>query len=113
MELRDGECQEFTSMITLRNWWPIASLPEKFDPEIFKEFYANAFAGKESKSREKVSILRGVWVPYNADWINEKIGGTVISPISSFERSEEVVDDYTTMRNEGELDLQTTLEKIC
>jgi hypothetical protein len=88
-------------MITLRNWWPIVSLPERFDPEIFKEFYANAFGGKESKSRDIVSIVRGVRVPYNADWINEKIGRTVISPISSFERSEEVVDDYTRMRNQG------------
>ena len=46
VELRDGECQEFTNMLTLRNWWSIASLPEKFDPEIVKEFYANAFGEK-------------------------------------------------------------------
>ena len=81
--MRDGECQEFTGMLTLFNWWSIASLPEKFDPEIVKEFYANAFGGKDTKSREKVSTVCGIRVPYDADWINEKIGGGVISPISA------------------------------
>ena len=100
-------------MLTLRNWWSIASLPEKFDPEIVKEFYANTFWGKETKTREKVSVVRGIRVPYNANWVNEKIGGGIISPISSYERSEGVVDDFTRMRNQGELDLQTTLERIC
>ena len=54
-------------MLTLCNWWSIASLPEKFDLEIVKEFYANAFGGKDSKSREKVSTVRGIQVPYDAD----------------------------------------------
>ena len=92
-------------MLTLRNWWSIASLPEKFDPEIVKEFYANAFGGKDTKTREKVSIVRGIRVSYDADWINEKIGGGVISPISAYERSEGVVDNFTRMRNQGDLDL--------
>jgi hypothetical protein len=48
----------------------------------------NAFGGKDSKTREKVSIVRGIREPYDADWIDEKIGGGVISPISSYERSE-------------------------
>jgi hypothetical protein len=60
-----------------------------------------------------VSTIRGIQVPYDADWINEKIGGGVISPISAYERSEGVVDDFTRMRNQGDLDLQTTLERIC
>ena len=113
LELQDGESQEFTGMLTLRNWWSIASLPEKFDPEIVKEFYANTFWGKETKTREKVSVVRGIRVPYNANWVNEKIGGGIISPISSYERSEGVVDDFTRMQNQGDLDLQTTLERIC
>jgi hypothetical protein len=112
VELRDGECQEFTGMLTLRNWWSIASLPEKFDLEIVKEFYANAFGGKDTKTREKVSIGREIHVPYDADWINEKIGGGVISPISSYDRIEGVVDDFTRMRNQGDLDLQTTQEDL-
>ena len=88
VELRDGESQEFTGMLTLHNWWSIALLLEKFDPEIVKEFYANAFGGKDTKTREKVSTVRGIRVPYDADWINEKIDGGVISPISAYERSE-------------------------
>ena len=99
-------------MLTLRNWWSIASLPEKFDPEIVKEFYANAFGGKDTKTREKVSTVRGIRVPYDADWINEKIGGGVFSPISAYARSEGVVDDFTRMRNQGDLDLQTTQEDL-
>ena len=79
--MRDGECPEFTQMLTRRNWWPLASLPEKFDPDIVKEFYANAYGGKDSKSWEKVSVVRGTRVPYTADWINEKIGNSVI-PLS-------------------------------
>jgi hypothetical protein len=108
VELRDGECQEFTGMLTLHNWWSIASLLEKFDLEIVKEFYANAFGGKDTKTREKVSVVRSIQVPYDVDWINEKIHGGVISPISTYERSEGVVNDFTRMRNQGDLDLQTT-----
>ena len=67
VELRDGECPEFTQMLTRRNWWPLASLPEKFDLDIVKEFYANAYGGKDSKSREKVSVVRGTRVPYTLD----------------------------------------------
>ena len=46
-------------MLTHRNWWPLASLLEKFDPDIVKELCANAYGGKDSKSREKVSVVRG------------------------------------------------------
>ena len=113
VELRDGECPEFTQMLTRRNWRPLASLPEKFDPYIVKEFYANAYGGKDSKSREKVSVVRGTRVPYTADWINEKIGNSIISPISSFQRNEVVMDDYARMRSQGEFDLESTLAKIC
>jgi hypothetical protein len=77
------------------------------------EFYANAYGAKDSKAWEKMSMVRGVRVPYNPDWINEKIGNSIISPISSFNRSEGVLDDYTHMRNPGEFDLETTLAKIC
>jgi hypothetical protein len=57
VELRDGECQEFTGMLTLRNWWPIASLLEKFDPEIVKEFYANAFGEKKARLGKKSPLF--------------------------------------------------------
>jgi hypothetical protein len=62
VELRDGECQEFTDMLTLCNWWSIASLLE-----IVKKFYANTFGGKDTMTREKVSVVRGIRVPYDAD----------------------------------------------
>jgi hypothetical protein len=100
-------------MLTRCNWWPLASLPEKFDPDIVKEFYANAYGGKDSKLREKVSVVRGIRAPYTTDWINEKIGNLAISPIYSFQRSKGVLDDYTRMRNQGELDSESTLAKIC
>jgi hypothetical protein len=42
--------EEFTQMLTSCNWWPLPSLPEKFDLNIVREFYANAYGGKDSKA---------------------------------------------------------------
>ena len=40
--LKEGDCDEFRSVLTHRNWWTLATPPPKFDPVIVKEFYANA-----------------------------------------------------------------------
>jgi hypothetical protein len=41
--------------------------PGEVRPRDFQEFYANAFGGKDTKIHEKVFVVRGIRVPYDAD----------------------------------------------
>ncbi|KAL5191487.1 hypothetical protein HKD37_04G010761 [Glycine soja] len=49
----------------------------KFDPEIVMEFYANAWPTEEGV-RDKHSWVRGQWIPYDEDAINQFLGHPLV-----------------------------------
>jgi len=51
----------------------LASPPPKFDPEIIYEFYANVW-GERQPAEERRSRVRGIWVPFDPQSINNLLG---------------------------------------
>jgi len=48
-----------------------------YDPEIVVEFYANAWPMEEGV-RDKRSWVRGQWIPFNEDAINQFLGHSLV-----------------------------------
>lgn len=73
VELKAGECDEFTDNLAYRHWNLLSTLPDKFDPIIVREFYANAFHCKKDNTGnydQRFSMVRGVKVKYDPNAIN-------------------------------------------
>ena len=49
----------------------------KYDPEIVIEFYANAWPTEEGVMNKR-SWVRGQWIPYDEDAINQLLGHPLI-----------------------------------
>jgi len=49
----------------------------KFDPEVVLEFYANAWPTEEGV-RDMRSWVRGQWIPFNADALNQFLGDLLV-----------------------------------
>ncbi|CAL0333349.1 unnamed protein product [Lupinus luteus] len=86
--LEDGEIPLFTDVLDALNWWILASPADKYDPEVVREFYANAYPvdgdGEELAYRSWVrgkvilfdrdtihALLHEPSGPADYDWINE------------------------------------------
>ena len=67
--MRDGEYAEFQEEIAQRQWAQLVSPMAKYDPEIVREFYANAWPTEEGV-RDKRSWVRGQWILFDKDAIN-------------------------------------------
>lgn len=75
-------------------WGILASPNDKFDPDIVREFYANAFPIEGSgEPIEHKSWVRGRTVHYDRDTINTLLG-------APYERREGFLDHFHTMLNE-------------
>ena len=60
-----------------RKWTQLASPMAKYDPEIFMEFYANAWPIEEGV-KYKRSWVRGQWIPFDEDAINKFLGHPLV-----------------------------------
>ena len=69
VQLRDDEFLDFQEEIAHRRWAPLVTPMAKFDPEIVKEFYANAWPTEEGV-RDMCSWVRGQWIPFDADTLS-------------------------------------------
>ncbi|KAH1232746.1 hypothetical protein GmHk_09G025330 [Glycine max] len=73
VQLRDDEYTDFQEEI-VRRWWASLVTPmAKFDPDIVLEFYVNAWPTEEGV-RDMRSWVRGQWIPFNADALNQFLG---------------------------------------
>jgi len=75
--LREGEYVEFQEEIARRQWTQLVTPMAKYDPKIVMEFYANAWPTEEGV-REKRSWVRGLWIPFDEDVINQFLGHPLV-----------------------------------
>ena len=68
---------EFQEEIARRQWAQFVSPMAKFDPEIVVEFYANAWP-IEKGVRDKRSWVRGQWISFDEDAINQILGHPLV-----------------------------------
>jgi len=69
IKLQDEEYSEFTVEICRINWTKLAQPLAKFDEDVVREFYANAWP-TEGQSNELKSKVRGTWICYDRNVIN-------------------------------------------
>jgi len=91
--LLPDEYDPFLNGLIRRNWMKLADPLPKFDPEIVREFYANAYS--EDNPGEKRSKVRGRWVNYDRATISEFLGNPL--PLEPGQRC-----DFTRKRRSHE-----------
>jgi len=56
-----------------RNWKKLAEPLWRFDADVVREFYANAWAEKQEREDRK-TMVRGRWIPYSPQAIDDLLG---------------------------------------
>ncbi|KAL5127261.1 hypothetical protein HKD37_14G039714 [Glycine soja] len=77
VQLKDREYTEFQEEIARRQWTQLVSPMDKYDPEIIMEFYANEWPTEEGV-RDQRSWVRGQWIPFDEDAINQFLGHPLV-----------------------------------
>ena len=77
VQLREREYTEFQVEVSRRQWTQLIEPMAKYDPEIVMEFYANTWLTKE-RVMDKRSWVRGQWIPYDEDAINQFLGHALV-----------------------------------
>jgi len=70
VHLKPGVCDPFLMGILRRNWRKLAEPMKKFDAEIVREFYSNAYLERQKRHRRK-TMVRGRWIRYNPQAIDD------------------------------------------
>jgi len=70
VELKPEDCDPFLMGILRRNWKRLAEPLKKFDAEIVREFYSNAYLERQERHRRK-TIVRGRWIKYSPQVIDD------------------------------------------
>jgi len=70
VELKPGDCDPFLMGILRRNWKRLAEPLKKFDAEIVREFYSNAYLEHQERHRRK-TMVRGRWIKYSPQAIDD------------------------------------------
>ena len=74
--LNPGEGEPFRTTIGQRNWWTLATPPPKFDPDVVREFYANAWPNASvNEDYDLKSYVRGKEISFDRDAIEALLGG--------------------------------------
>ena len=73
VDLKPGDCDVFLMGVLRRNWKKLAELLWKFDADIVKEFYANAWAERQDR-RHRKTMVRGKWISYRPQAIDDFLG---------------------------------------
>jgi len=58
VDLKPGDCDSFLMGVLRRNWKKLAEPMWRFDEEVVREFYANAWAERQDRSHRK-TMVRG------------------------------------------------------
>ena len=101
--LLPGDYPEFQGILEQRGWNYLASPEQTFDPDIVREFYANAYPEGKKGPEDRVSMVQGIEVPFDRSIISELIGNP-----PSAER-----DDYLRLKTHGGLTLEQTATTLC
>ena len=70
MDLKPGDCDTFLIGVFRRNWKKLAEPMWRFDEEVVREFYANAWAERQDRSHRKI-MVRGRWISYSPQAIDD------------------------------------------
>ena len=73
VQLAKGEYAKFQAKVARRRWTQLTQPLVKYDPEVVMEFYANPWLTVEGVM-DKRSWVRGQWIPYDTDAINQFLG---------------------------------------
>ena len=73
MDLKPGHCDAFLMGVLRRNWKKLAEPMWRFDEEVVREFYVNAWAERQDRSHRK-TMVRGRWISYSPQAIDDFIG---------------------------------------
>ncbi|KAL5138413.1 hypothetical protein HKD37_10G028588 [Glycine soja] len=77
VQLREREYMKFQEEVARRQWTQLTGPMAEYDSKIVMEFYANAWPTEEGV-RDKNSWVRGQWVPYDEDAINQFLGHPLV-----------------------------------
>jgi len=73
VDLKPGDCDAFLMGVLRGNWKKLAEQMWKFDEEIVRKFYANAWAERQDRNHRK-TMVRGRWISYIPQPIDEFLG---------------------------------------
>ena len=106
VQLRDDEYTDFQEEIASRRWTSLVTPMAKFDPDIVLEFYANAWPTEEGV-RDTRSWVRGQWIPFDADALNQFLGDPLV-----LEEGREC--EYSQRRNRADgFDEEAIAQLLC
>lgn len=74
VNLLESQYPTFTTTIDHHRWAVLTEPCEKFDSNVVLEFYANAWPNEDGQEVDKRSWVRGKWVPYTREAINQLLG---------------------------------------
>ncbi|KAF1888733.1 hypothetical protein Lal_00036775 [Lupinus albus] len=88
VDLRRNEYPEFLTRLDQLKWGTIASPHDKFDPDVVREFYANAYPPEEGGGLfEHKSWVRGKVIRYDREYLNMMLN-------NPYQVSEDSLDGY-------------------
>ncbi|KAL5187407.1 hypothetical protein HKD37_05G013098 [Glycine soja] len=106
VQLRDDEYTDFQEAIAHRRWTSLVTPMAKFDPDVVLEFYANAWPTEEGV-RDMRSWVRGQWIPFYADALNQFLGDPLL-----LEEGQEY--EYSQRRNQANgFDEEAIAQLLC
>jgi len=73
VDLKPGDCDAFLMGVLRRNWKKLAEPMWKFDEEIVRDFYANAWAERQDRNHRKTMVW-GRRISYSPQAIDDFLG---------------------------------------
>ena len=77
VQLAEGEYAKFQAEVARWHWTHLIEPMAKYDPKVVMEFCTNAWPTEEGVM-DKRSWVRGQWIPYDTDAINQFLGHPLI-----------------------------------
>nr|KYP50043.1 hypothetical protein KK1_028198 [Cajanus cajan] len=105
VELNAGEYMEFQGELIRRKWNKLATPENKYNEDIIKEFYANAFP-LQKHDQTRNSWVREVIVSYARDAINEYLG-------SPYSLGDDGLDEYGRLKKARAFKADKMVKLLC
>jgi len=70
VELNPSDYDVFLMGLLRRNWKKLVEPLQKFDADVMREFYANAWEKRQEREDRK-TMVRGRWIPYSPQVIDD------------------------------------------
>ncbi|KAF1876972.1 hypothetical protein Lal_00012446 [Lupinus albus] len=112
VDLQRNEYPNFLTRLDALKWGAIASPHDKFDPDVVREFYANAYPPEEGGGLfEHKSWVRGKVIQYDRDYLNMMLN-------NPYEVRDEHLDGYHRMvEKSGTIthgfDIDENVQQLC